>query len=204
MKAAQGEPGRIARLPKNKAVGRPSRELWRGMVRRCHDSNAHGYANYGGRGISVCEQWRVSYEKFAADVGERPQGTTLDRWPDKNGDYEPGNVRWATKAEQARNTRYNRTLLANGAVRTLEDWAALTGLPKSTLFNRIQRGWDDARVVNTPAQAKGADYSLFPRGGRERVAELGLNVYTVASRLRRGWSFERAVSEPVETKHARH
>lgn len=203
--ASSDEPGRIARLPKNKVGSRPSRELWRGMIRRCHDPRAHGYENYGGRGIEVCGEWRASYERFVADVPSRPSRQhTLDRWPDNNGNYEPGNVRWATCSEQARNTRYNRTLCVNGEARTLEDWAALTGLPKSTLFNRIKRGWDDVRAVTTPAQAKGADYSLFPRGGREQVAELGLNVYTVASRLRRGWSFERAVSAPVEVKHASH
>jgi hypothetical protein len=193
----------MAELPRDKVAGHPLYNLWRGMIRRCHSPNCPDYKNYGGRGISVCEAWRASLAQFAADVPPRPSRRhTLDRI-NNDGNYEPGNIRWATRREQARNTRCNRNLSANGEVRTLEDWAILTGIPKSTLFNRVVRGWDDDRVVNTPVQAKGADYSLFPPGGRQRVAVLGLNVYTVASRLRRGWSFDEAISAPVKSEHAR-
>jgi len=187
----------MAKRPRDPEGVPVPKTLWRGMVRRCHDPSATGYQNYGARGVSVCERWCSSYTTFVADLPPRlSQQHALDRI-DNDGDYEPDNVRWSTRAEQARNTRVNRVLVVGGEARTLEDWAARTGIAKSTLFNRIGRGWSDERVVTTPVQAKADDNSLFPVGGREKCVELGLNVYTVASRLRRGWSFDRAINEPA-------
>lgn len=73
------------------------------MKTRCTNSRVKAYARYGGRGIRVCEAWLDSFEAFLRDVGERPAGKTLDRYPNPDGNYEPGNVRWATPLEQARN-----------------------------------------------------------------------------------------------------
>lgn len=77
---------------------------WIQMLQRCENPNHQAYKYYGGRGISVCERWHT-FENFLADVGERPRGLTLDRWPDNNGNYEFGNIRWATKKEQCANSR---------------------------------------------------------------------------------------------------
>ena len=79
------------------------------MRMRCENPNWHGYAHYGGRGITVCDRWlgRGGFKNFLADMGERPQGTSLDRI-DVNGNYEPGNCRWATPSEQALNKRRAR------------------------------------------------------------------------------------------------
>jgi hypothetical protein len=78
------------------------------MLRRCRDPRYKDYRNYGARGITVCERWN-DFAVFLADViseiGERPPGLTLDRYPDNNGNYEPGNVRWGTQSEQAINRR---------------------------------------------------------------------------------------------------
>jgi len=176
----------------------PLYDLWRAMVDRCHNPRAHGFKNYGGRGIVVCSRWRESFDDFVSDVGERPSRKhSLDR-KDNDGNYEPGNVRWATRSEQARNTRFNRLLTAFGKTQTAEEWAIETGLPKSTLFNRIRRGWPDEKVIGTPRQAKAPDHTLFPVGGYRRCVELGINHQTVASRLRRGWTFDRAITAPVD------
>src|SRR5688572_8625559 len=75
---------------------------WRAMVTRCENPNTERFARYGGRGIKVCERWRV-FDNFLADMGERPPNTTLDRFPNKDGHYEPGNCRWATAKQQAAN-----------------------------------------------------------------------------------------------------
>jgi hypothetical protein len=84
--------------------GTPTYNSWTAMRARCYRRGCNGYKNYGGRGITVCERWRSSFENFLADMGERPDGMTLDRI-NVEGNYEPGNCRWATKSEQRKNVR---------------------------------------------------------------------------------------------------
>jgi len=85
----------------------PTYNSWCRMVQRCTDPKRHNFKHYGGRGISICERWRGKdgFSNFLADMGERPAGLTLDRYPDNNGDYEPGNCRWATTSQQSKNRR---------------------------------------------------------------------------------------------------
>lgn len=86
----------------------PLYQMWKGMMHRCHDENDQHYADWGGRGIKVCDEWH-DVRNFIAwaetNLGPKPKGMSIDRWPDNNGNYRPGNVRWATWSQQARNTR---------------------------------------------------------------------------------------------------
>ena len=92
----------------------PEHRAWIAMRQRCNDPNYHAYADYGGRGIRVCERWD-SFELFLEDVGHKPSpDLSLDRFPNNDGNYEPGNVRWATPVEQSQNRRSNK----------LDDWDA--------------------------------------------------------------------------------
>lgn len=90
--------------------GHPSPEYiaWFNMHQRCGNRKHRAWKNYGGRGIKVCSKWK-DFRKFLADVGRKPHPKlTLDRYPDNNGDYKPGNVRWATRTQQMLNTRRNK------------------------------------------------------------------------------------------------
>jgi hypothetical protein len=78
---------------------------WKAMKDRCYLASHSKYRLYGGRGIRVCIRWMVSFENFFADMGPRPEGTTIDRFPNKDGNYEPGNCRWATASQQNANRR---------------------------------------------------------------------------------------------------
>lgn len=122
---------------------------WEAMISRCHRPDAKGYSRYGGRGITVCDAWRASFEQFARDMGPRPAGHSIERI-DNNGPYSPDNCRWATRTEQANNRRNTRWVTANGRTLTIADWSRETGLAWHTIHNRLQRGWDDSRAVNTP------------------------------------------------------
>lgn len=125
---------------------------WEAMIARCHSPIAKGYHRYGGRGITVCDAWRVSFEQFARDMGPRPAGHSIERI-NNNGPYAPDNCRWATRTEQANNRRTSRWVTANGQTMTIADWSRSTGLAWHTIHNRLQRGWDDSKAVNTPLKS---------------------------------------------------
>ena len=112
----------------------PLYRTWRGMRGRCNNPNHADYRYYGGRGIKVCERWG-KFENFLADMGERPEGCSLDRI-DVNGNYEPSNCRWASNSEQRRNSR--RSIFIDG--KNLADLAEETGTKYGTLYNRYMRG----------------------------------------------------------------
>lgn len=122
---------------KNKSFSR-TYSSWRDMKRRCTNPNHKQFHNYGGRGISVCEHWK-QFENFIADMGECPPGLEIDRI-DNNGNYEPGNCRWATEAQQQRNRRNNRFLTVFGVTACLKDLAAHFGINRETARARLCKG----------------------------------------------------------------
>lgn len=118
----------------------PLRSIWSGIKLRCLNPRARNYAAYGGRGIIVCDKWKNSFEAFVADVGDRPSPKhSLDRIDNERG-YEPGNVRWATQKEQARNARHNIWLTYNGRTMLMTEWADELGVSRQTMSHRYHKG----------------------------------------------------------------
>ena len=130
----------------------PLFNTWRFMLRRCLNTSFERYAEWGGRGITVCERWQgdKGFQNFLEDMGDKPSKShTLDR---KNNDlwYSKENCRWATKKEQSRNRRIPvKTLTYNGETRTLVDFAHLHGLSEQCLNARLKLGWSVEKSLKT-------------------------------------------------------
>ncbi len=135
-------------------VGRmktPEYRAWWSMKMRCENANVAAWEHYGGRGITVFGPWSASFDAFLSAVGPRPgPGYSLDRI-DNSGGYEPCNVRWATAAQQSRNTSRNVFVTACGKRMCIVDWSSLTGLSWTTIHGRLKRGWIADRAVSDPA-----------------------------------------------------
>lgn len=122
---------------------------WGNMIDRCERASHASSAYYSERGIRVCERWRSSFEAFYEDMGVHPPGLSLDRI-DNDGNYEPGNCRWATSYEQNHNRRNSIVITVSGETRTLSEWIEERKLNACTVRSRIRRGWNLARAVTTP------------------------------------------------------
>ncbi len=119
---------------------------WRHMKERCENPKATFYKHYGGRGITLCERWRV-FENFLADMGQCPPDHSIER-KDNNLGYSPDNCRWATQTEQCNNKRTNRIITFNGLSLTLMQWSRKTGINRGTINSRIVRdGWPLERAL---------------------------------------------------------
>lgn len=121
---------------------------WRNMISRCNSPHNKCYANYGSRGIKVCDAWVADFAIFLRDVGPRPSPKhTLDRYPNNDGNYEPGNVRWATRTQQNRNRRDNIFISFNGATVSLAEAIEARGLAYSVVRSRYLSGWSLNRAL---------------------------------------------------------
>lgn len=128
--------------------------VWRGMKRRCNNTKSDCYANYGGRGISVCQEWNESFESFLRDMGKCSKGLSLDRI-DNNGNYEPGNCRWATRKEQNRNSRHNVNLTLDGLTLPIVEWSEKLGLGYYVIRHRVKAyKWNTERALTTPVKVQ--------------------------------------------------
>lgn len=127
---------------------------WTHIKSRCYNSDTKQYHNYGGRGITMCDSWKNSFEAFYADMGDMPEKMTIDRI-DNNLGYSPDNCRWATRKEQANNRSTN--VLYYG--KSFEEWGAILGVAKTTLYNRAKRGWSMEKVLSSVIDNRGARHA---------------------------------------------
>lgn len=133
-----------AMLTKHGLTGTPGYWAWGALKKRCLNPKGAAYKNYGGRGIKVCDRWLDSFAAFLEDVGPRPSPLhSIDRYPDNNGNYEPGNVRWATRKQQNRNTRSYR----GGA-----EIAEASGISPTMANKRLRAGLTGAALLKPPTR----------------------------------------------------
>jgi hypothetical protein len=134
-------------------------KTWRSMRQRCQDANCGSYYKYGGRGISVCDRWQ-KYENFLSDMGEPPSDAhSIDRIDNDRG-YEPGNCRWATRLEQANNTRANVRITVGEVTKTVTEWSRIAGIAEPKLRKRLLVGYSPEESLSPE------DFRALPRGPR--------------------------------------
>ena len=143
--------------------------IWRSMLNRCHYPKYKEARYYSGRGITVCQRWRESFTAFLSDVGFRPSKRhSIDRIENDRG-YEPGNVRWATLEEQARNRRNVPKYTVNGEAKSVAEWATIVGIPPQLITSRIRNGWPPEKaILQKPIPGAGK----FAIGGRRFATDV--------------------------------
>jgi hypothetical protein len=181
------------------------------MIGRCVCVTNQDYKYYGARGITVCQRWQESFTNFLADMGERPsQNYSLER-RDNNGPYAPENCYWATKTQQARNTRTTVFVTHQGVTCSVPEWAEIIGIQASTLRNRLRKyGWSIERALTkTTKPGRNRKDHVFLTWNNEThcITEWGEILHIPApalfARRKRGWPDDKILSTPLG-KHWRH
>ena len=149
----------------------PLYSVWQSMKRRCNNPNSPSYHRYGGRGISVCKEWMNDFKQFVSDMGERPEGTSLDRMDNALG-YSKDNCRWATRQEQQRNREHKVMVTIEGVEYRAIELADISGLRYDTIVQRASIGLSYEEVINPTRRvfkdglASGAKASSIARKAR--------------------------------------
>lgn len=123
--------------------------VWAAMRNRCENQSVKSYADYGGRGIKVCDSWK-KFENFYADMGDRPSAQHSIERRDNDGDYSPVNCYWATKEDQSKNKRNTRLITANGETLHLAEWARRLGCNPAAILARLATGMPESEAVTKP------------------------------------------------------
>lgn len=131
----------------------PEYRTWTLMLHRCHNPTDKRFSHYGGRGITVCVEWRESFKNFLEDMGSKPPGLSLDRIDNSKG-YSKQNCRWADARTQSNNRRSNHVIDCFGKSQTLMQWSRETGLHYRTIANRIRLGWSVEKTLTQKSRFK--------------------------------------------------
>ena len=177
----------------------PEYHAWRSMIDRTTTKKVKGINRYIERGIIVCDSWRHSFEQFYKDMGARPSPKhSIDRI-NNNGNYEPGNCRWATPKVQSNNMSSNVNIEVNGCTKTATQWSEITGVARDTIYYRIKDGWDPERAVTEKSRRiKPLKYIYIEINGEIKTPNqwssvTGVKADTIRQRIRSGWEPCRAV-----------
>jgi hypothetical protein len=126
---------------------------WQAMKSRCRNPKLKKFKYYGGAGVTVCDRWANSFEDFLADLGPRPSPKhSLDRFPNRKGNYEPGNVRWATKQQQTDNRDSTKMIVLNGQSLVLREVCAQKSLNLKVVARRLDLGWSPEKAISFPVK----------------------------------------------------
>lgn len=180
--------------------------IWKGIETRCYNPNARVYPHYGGRGITMCDRWRTSFENFFSDMGPRPSLKHSIERIDNNGSYSPDNCRWATDLEQANNMRSNRRITFNGKTQSLADWARELDISSGAISLRMARGLSVEEAFSTKHFDNNPNTHRVAFNGEiktimEWAVQYNISAPVLYDRLMYGWSIERALTAKVDTQH---
>lgn len=131
----------------------PEYTVYRCMIERCYSTSNKKYPRYGGRGITVCERWRLSFAAFLDDMGPRPKGRYSVGRKNNDGNYEPTNCRWETDEQQQRNTSHNRLVEYGGKLVPVVVASELSGIKTRTIRGRLSRGWSSQTAAQLPLRS---------------------------------------------------
>lgn len=144
----------IGRIQKHGLTSTKAYHCWSNIIQRCRNAKHKHYANYGGRGITVCQEWADSFVAFFNHIGPPPSQTMAIDRIDNNRGYEPGNVRWVTKKENQRNRRVNVSVEFAGRKMSVAELAETIGMKDSVVRNRVKAGWTIEQIVGIPVGGK--------------------------------------------------
>jgi hypothetical protein len=183
----------------------PLWSIWKGIKQRCYSKGNRAYKNYGGRGIKMCDRWKKSFEAFCEDMGPRPEGYAIERI-DNDGDYEPGNCRWATQKEQCRNKRTNRLVEYNGKLLPVSLVAELVGISPYVIYYRLNRNWPEDKLFRL-CQERMPTETITYKGETAPIGswakKVGIHPEALRSRIRNGWTVEKALTKPYIPRSAK-
>lgn len=173
---------------------------WASMKTRCLNDKNDAYSDYGGRGITICNEW-LDFHNFLNDMGARPKNTTLERL-NNDGNYEPGNCVWATRLQQNNNRRNNVLITIDGITKPISVWARENDISYYSIIQRLRRGWSGRDLLkNTDARYR---HTITTPLGNMTVKELSeyykISSHLIYQRLDRGLSFKDLIAEPYSLR----
>lgn len=177
------------------------------MKKRCRNLASRDYPNYGGRGISVCDRWRNSFDNFMADMGPKPSlEHSLDRI-NNSGNYEPSNCRWATRPDQNINKRSTFKVPFQGKLLPARLVEKQLGLPRRRIYDRIRKGWSMERAISAPSSNERCKTVVYFNGESLTVEQwnkrAGFTRGRIRQRLENGWTIEEAMNTPLRKHFSR-
>lgn len=171
---------------------------WRSIMTRCYNKNSRAYKWYGAKGVKVCQRWHEFINFYNDVINTHTDGCSIDRFPNKQGDYEPSNFRWATSNQQGRNKNDTKLHLYNGEMRCIPEISELTGVGKDILYGRLRSGETIDEALKSRKYNKATSVLRF--NGIELSLKdwsemKNINISTLRYRLKHKWPIEKVFSK---------